>query len=209
MRRSVSQRFWSKVQKTNGCWLWTGSLASRGYGQIKIATRISRRSHRLAWELTNGPIPRGLFVCHRCDNRRCVNPDHLFLGTNQDNMDDMKQKGRSPRYGGAKSHKAKLTESDVQAIRADYSTGSVTMRSLADRFGVTVTNVSDILKGHTWRDTFKPIPIRDFNAKLSLATAAEVRSRYNEGDLSQTALANLFGVSQSAISRAIRRAARR
>lgn len=92
---SVESRFWSKVQKTDDCWLWRATRFPKGYGQIKIKGR-RRLAHRVAWELTNGPIPDGLQVCHHCDNPPCVRPDHLFLGTQSDNIQDAVSKGRMP-----------------------------------------------------------------------------------------------------------------
>lgn len=95
----LADRFWSKVEKSDGCWRWTSTL-QRGYGQIALCRQGAKRqtrvwAHRVAWELTHGrPVPAGLVICHRCDNPRCVNPDHLFLGTQQDNVRDAIQKGR-------------------------------------------------------------------------------------------------------------------
>lgn len=86
-------RFWAKVEKTDDCWLWRGSVGSNGYGQLRVGARMVTAS-RLAWELTNGPIPDGLWVLHRCDTPLCVRPEHLFLGTHLDNMHDMRHKGR-------------------------------------------------------------------------------------------------------------------
>jgi hypothetical protein len=96
--RPLEERFWEKVAKGDGCWLWTASLGSTGYGQICVRDEKGQyrqtKAHRVSWILTNGPIPGGLQVLHKCDNPPCVNPDHLFLGTAIDNMRDMAAKGR-------------------------------------------------------------------------------------------------------------------
>lgn len=85
------QRFWAKVDKTETCWLWTGS--GRRYGHLNVDSKLVR-AHRFAWALANGPIPEGLNICHSCDRGFCVNPDHLFLGTQKENVQDMHDKGR-------------------------------------------------------------------------------------------------------------------
>ncbi len=93
-RTPINQRFWDRlVRQENGCWDWPAGTGVSGYGLISYEGR-STGTHRLAWQLTNGPIPEGMFVLHHCDNRRCCNPDHLFVGTHTDNMRDMHAKGR-------------------------------------------------------------------------------------------------------------------
>ena len=87
-------RFWNYVNKTEGCWLWTGACASRGYGHLVIKKPRYTTAHRLSWEIHNGPIPKGLWVLHHCDTPACVRPDHLFLGTRADNEHDRTMKGR-------------------------------------------------------------------------------------------------------------------
>lgn len=89
---TLEERFLDKVNKTDACWMWVGARNKRGYGNIQGVL-----AHRISWELYNGPIPDGLLVCHRCDTPGCVNPDHLFLGTHQDNSRDMIAKGRGGR----------------------------------------------------------------------------------------------------------------
>lgn len=96
-RKPLEERFWAKVAKSDSCWNWTGSLAGSGYGYLHIGDKVERKprtAHRVSWEIHNGPIPEGLWVLHKCDNRKCVNPEHLFIGDRVDNMRDCAAKGR-------------------------------------------------------------------------------------------------------------------
>lgn len=96
------ERFWSKVSCSEGCWLWTGAKTEKGYGVFGIGKETDK-AHRIAWRLSYGPIPKCIFVLHKCDTPACVRPEHLFLGTNQDNVNDMIRKGRNsppPPMGG-------------------------------------------------------------------------------------------------------------
>jgi hypothetical protein len=116
---SLESRFWAKVQKQDGdqCWLWTASVDEHGYGEINV--NGTKRAHRIAYELTYGPIPEGLFACHKCDNPQCVRPDHLFLGTMKDNMRDCANKGRVriPRFLGETVPNAKFKNDEVREIK--------------------------------------------------------------------------------------------
>lgn len=144
-------RFWEKVKRTDTCWLWTaGKLRSGGYGQFELNGN-TMRAHRLAWEMTNGPIPKGLLICHRCDNPACVNPAHLFLGTARDNNADCLSKGRRVYAPGEKHPDAKLTEKDVREIRALAASKQVSLRAMARRYGMAHSSVRNVVIGRTWR----------------------------------------------------------
>lgn len=142
-------RFWSHVKKSDGCWIYDGCLSNDGYAWVgrKDWGGTPRRAHRVAWELTYGPIPKGegfhgTAVLHRCDNRACVRPDHLFLGTQKGNMEDMVQKGRK---GGAK-----LTPAQVAEIKHLHKHGHQ-RGELAQRFGVTPHTIYMVASGKTWK----------------------------------------------------------
>lgn len=149
-RRPLEERFWQKVAKSDGCWLWLAKTNQRGYGTIR---RVGGQNgdvyaHRLSWELHFGVIPDGLFVCHRCDTPSCVRPDHLFLGTPADNMADMVAKGR--RRKGDQSPFSKLSSNSVAQIRARYEAGGIRQRDLADAYGVSESLICLVLQGRRW-----------------------------------------------------------
>jgi hypothetical protein len=139
-RKGLTERFWLNVNKTETCWLWTASGSTFGYGTIRFRGK-AYQSHRLSYELHNGPIPDGLCVLHRCDNPPCVRPAHLFLGTKKDNAVDMAAKER------ATSH---LTADDVREIRRLYAAGGVTMKQIGKKFGVHQVSVSHIVRRLRW-----------------------------------------------------------
>jgi hypothetical protein len=138
-------RFWSKVDTSGECWEWHGAVSNHGYGQFKLAKRIVP-AHRAAWLLTHGAISDGLFVCHQCDNRRCVNPSHLFLGTHSDNMRDAIAKGRVSRV----QRRDGLAPDTVRSIRRLFDLGTP-KKAIARRFGIYPSTVRDILNGKTYR----------------------------------------------------------
>lgn len=165
---SIIARFWSKVAKADGCWLWQGPCNWRGYGLFGYSIGGGKwkqcGAHRVAFELTLGLIPMGLYVCHRCDNPGCVNPDHLFLGTPIANTADMVSKGRQARgdlHGsrlhperrprGEEHHRAVLTADIVREIRREYANGA-RQCDLAVRFGMRQRNVSNVVRRQTWRE---------------------------------------------------------
>ena len=149
-------RFWSKVNKSedqNACWEWQASLQNKGYGQFQHGGRAGSMylAHRIAWELTNGEIPDGLCVLHNCpngDNPKCVNPSHLFLGTQLENIKDSINKERYTR--GEKQGHHKLTEAQVLAIRQQYKIGNITQTKLALDFGVSRRAIGMILNRTNW-----------------------------------------------------------
>ena len=149
-----ADRFWPKVDKSGDCWPWTGTRLPKGYGQFGRGRRGAgmAKAHRISWELHYGPIPEGLCVLHHCDNPPCVRPDHLFLGTQSDNLADMTAKGRRVRHGaaGEANVKARLTWDEVRAIRA--SAGE-TGNQLAARYGVTRGEIYNVRSMRTWRDS--------------------------------------------------------
>lgn len=160
----VDQRFWAKVDRRgpDECWPWTATINRYGYGRIWDGS-IMAQAHRVSYKLAHGPIADELVVCHRCDNRRCVNPAHLFAGTQADNMHDAQSKGR---LSQGESHSAvlrqviprgeghwrrKLTEADVREIRRLRSEEGLIAREIAERFPTSKWNVFLILRGEAWR----------------------------------------------------------
>lgn len=139
-----AQIFWSKVAITaddNQCWLWLGGLNEDYYGLITWNNKVMIAS-RVAWMYPDYVIPDGMFVCHSCDNPRCCNPKHLFIGTHQDNMTDMARKGRMPK--GSKHHKSKLTELEVEEMRRLHKLG-IKGVELAHKYNVSISAISRIV----------------------------------------------------------------
>jgi hypothetical protein len=157
-------RFWAKVHKADGCWLWTASKRNKGYGAFSYTLdnkMIQDRAHRFSYRLHVGEIPPGLFVLHHCDTPACVNPAHLFLGTNQDNVLDMHAKGRNVRPGskcgdnnqwqrGEAHHAAKFTEQQIREIRARYAAGGVSYSQLAREYEVRMSAIAKIVLRMRW-----------------------------------------------------------
>lgn len=128
----------------SGCWEFQGAITSGGYGQV-VEGRAKKQAHRLVYEQKNGELPKDIFVCHKCDNRKCVNPDHLFAGTHKDNMEDAFRKKRM--FRGEDNPRAKLTEDAVTHIRGS----SETLRALAKRHGVSQAVIKSVRAGKHWR----------------------------------------------------------
>lgn len=150
-RVPLAERFWAKVRKTDGCWWWTGATVASGYGSVGVRSYVTRPAHVVAYELATGQvIPRGggLYVCHHCDNRLCVRPGHLFLGTHTDNQRDMVAKGRHQH--GERHAQARLTADDVQGIRRRAAEGW-SSKTIAAAYGVSRHHVGAIIAGRFWR----------------------------------------------------------
>jgi hypothetical protein len=142
----MMDRFMEKVspEPNSGCWLWTATGNKEGYGYFGISHSHHQKAHRVAYELFRGPIPKGFLVCHKCDVPCCVNPNHLFLGTYQDNMDDRAAKGRTAL--GTQNGKARLSPELVRKIRAS----DLSERAIARELGVHRGTVNAVLSGRTW-----------------------------------------------------------
>lgn len=159
----LAARFWPKVDRNGAvpihdpslapCWLWTGGLYRQGYGRFFVAGKrrdaSQAKAHRVSYEIAHGKIPDGLGVLHRCDVRRCVNPAHLYLGTDADNARDRRERGREGDRSGGRNGRAKLTANDIYEIRKALADGE-TQTSLGLRFGVSQKQISKIASGLAW-----------------------------------------------------------
>jgi hypothetical protein len=150
--REIADEFWARVDRTttpDGCWPWTGPPDIYGYGQVNYPGISSHplKPHRVAWELTYGPIPDGKHVLHSCDNPICARPDHLFLGDQAANNADRQAKGRTP--AGDRHYKVKLTDTQIEAMRAEYDAnpGYGKKAALARKYGISQPHGSRLLNG--------------------------------------------------------------
>jgi hypothetical protein len=156
MEQKYIDRFWSLVKKTDGCWYWIGTIATNGYGVMNIRNR-QYKAHRIAYDLTHEKPLGNLFACHHCDNRSCVRPDHIFAGTQKDNMADMLNKGRESRDGthkgrmGSVNGRAALTEYDAYKIRDYHARNVMTCDEMADVFRVSSSTIRRVVSRATWR----------------------------------------------------------
>ena len=144
------ERFWEKVVKRNSCWEWMAGRSVFGYGQCRFRGK-DWQAHRASWVMANGNIPEGMHILHRCDNRACVRPDHLFLGTQADNNHDMMRKGRFVPSLGERNGSAKLTAGHAQQIRELSSIFMMKQTMLGKLFQVTHSTIGRIIRGDGWR----------------------------------------------------------
>ncbi len=147
--KSLSERFFSKVKKTDGCWEWQAGKDHFGYGRINVSGK-NKHSHIVSWEIFNGSILNKLCVLHKCDNPGCVNPDHLFLGTRADNIRDMYNKKREYILKCEENGRSKLTKDLVIKIRSEYEQENIYQWVLAEKYGVSQPVISKIIRNERW-----------------------------------------------------------
>lgn len=205
---SAEERFKRQHKKSDACWLWTGACDRDGYGVMRatIHGQHLKKAHRFSWALHNKqPIPKGMVVCHTCDNPRCVNPSHLWLGTAAENQMDRVKKGRVARMRGELNHSAVLTESQVRAILADARPYS----QIAADYDVTTMTVSDIKCRRSWGHLDveyigrapRVSPHKGIGNKINAEIVQAIRASDEPG----TVLAERYGVSRSLISNILKR----
>jgi len=184
MRASLRERFESKFtpEPNTGCWLWAASVFKGGYGRLRTSEHEIAYAHRVSWALHHGPVPAGSHVLHRCDNPPCVNPDHLFLGTHEDNMADMAAKGRH----FSKARPERVARGDRHWARAHPERAAH-----GERHG-SRTRPDRVARGE-----------RQGSAKLADMSVALIRAAWRSGVVQQRALAAAFGVSRQTVSDAV------
>ncbi len=149
----IVSKILANVVVEDGCWIWQGAVNTGGYGHIHIKKRVLR-VHRLMYEAYKGPLRAGMCALHRCDRRRCANPDHLFPGTRSDNMKDMIAKGRDRHLSGTDVKVSKLNWDDVRVIRE--LAGTMSHHQIAKRFNMHHTTIGDVINNKTWRKKWIP-----------------------------------------------------
>lgn len=212
---------WSHTDKSGDCWIWQRGRSTAGYGSLKWGDK-RWLAHRLAYTLANGPIPKGLHVCHHCDNPPCVNPDHLFVGTARDNALDMVRKGRhrytlpTARARGGQGSRTSVNEVQVVQMREKRAAGAL-LKDLAREYGMTNQGVRAICRGVTWAHVGGPRVMyadpatyivrgeRIAASKLTETDVRSIRNRYAAGSATVIEMAAEYSVSRRAIYKIINR----
>jgi hypothetical protein len=152
---TMEERFWEKVdiKSVDDCWMWqAGGLLENGYGYGKFnIDKVIYNAHVVAWKITNGSIPDGLYVLHTCDKPGCCNPNHLFLGTQKDNWMDCYRKNRANHVFGSRCGSAKITEQDVVKIRVFYKTGNYSQNKLGEMFNLSGRSICAVVRKEQWK----------------------------------------------------------
>ena len=161
---AISKSFWDHVDigESDECWEWQRSKTPNGYGRLRYTIERNKYTnlyaHRYAWELVNGPIPDGMFILHKCDNPSCVNPSHLYLGTQSDNIRDRVIRGRNghppedtPKRVGSQVSVARFKEEEIPVIRDLYASGKISIRGLARKYDVSPSVIHSIIHRVTWK----------------------------------------------------------
>lgn len=186
--------FWKNVQKPDsffGCWIWVGTYDKGGYGRFGSQTKPA---HRAMWEMLFGEIENGMHILHKCDNRGCVNPLHLFLGTNYDNIQDKWAKGRGvvPGLYGENHGMAKLTNEEVRKLREKHSTGRYLLRELASEFGINEGHVSAIVNYKTRIKAQEMDTLEKTNRELVDEQLQNLAEAFEEYDKNQAEIVDTF-----------------
>lgn len=207
------KQLWDRVDKTKDCWVWQGPVTKRGYGRV-YAIGKTWRAHRLAYHIIFGDIPKGMLVCHSCDNPPCCNPEHLFLGTNKDNSEDMVNKNRSFHTVGEDNPVAILTEEIVKEIILAYTTSKTSYSKLALHYDVSISAIRDVIKGRRWayltEDLRNDVKSIGCGERISLSKLTEndivnIRLEYAIGNITCSNLGKRYGVSAHCIGDVVRR----
>lgn len=203
--KSAVERFWfAVVKRETGCWLYRNR--PEVYGNLKGDDGKTKLAHRFSFELHNGPIPRGMFVCHKCDTPGCVNPDHLYVGTHEDNNQDMidRDRRRTAACQADKLRRRAMDSVTAEAAKQEYETGMFTMVQLAKKYSCSQATISAIIRGvPNYANRDREVKTRrtgNFRSKITAEQREEIRQKYAIGSFTQTQLAVEYGITQTRVS---------